>query len=88
MLTTRLLSELLDELLDDNPDALYLPGFETAFIGISRRCGQPALATYDRALCIQVLIGEGMSGEDAEDYFEYNVQGSWVGEHTPVILDK
>jgi hypothetical protein len=29
-----------------------------------------------------------MSEEDAAEYFEYNTQGAFVGEHTPVFLYK
>jgi hypothetical protein len=27
-----------------------------------------------------------MEPEEAEEYFQYNVEGSWVGEATPVFL--
>jgi hypothetical protein len=30
---------------------------------------------------------EDMSNEEAEEYFEYNVLGSWVGESTPVFVE-
>jgi len=29
-----------------------------------------------------------MSEDDAYEYFEYNTQGAYVGEHTPVFLYK
>jgi hypothetical protein len=29
-----------------------------------------------------------MSEEEAVEYFEYNTQGAFVGEHTPVFLYK
>ena len=28
----------------------------------------------------------GMTEEDAVEYFDYNVQGAWVGEGTPIFL--
>lgn len=78
-----------DLLEDENPDALLLDGFEDAFIGIARRCGQPALAVYDRDRCLDLLVRrDGMSYEEAEEFFEFNVQGAWVGEHTPIILER
>jgi hypothetical protein len=30
---------------------------------------------------------DGMSREDAEEYFDFNVAGAWVGEGMPVFLD-
>jgi hypothetical protein len=34
------------------------------------------------------LIKEGMSEEEAEEYFQFNVEGAWVGENTPIFLEK
>jgi hypothetical protein len=31
---------------------------------------------------------ENMSHEDAEEYFQYNVEGAYVGENTPAFLIK
>ena len=78
----------LEILRDENPDALLADGFEEAFVGICRRFGQPPLAAYDRGRCIDVLMArDGMSEDEAEEFFEYNVIGAWVGDHTPVFLD-
>ena len=75
------------ELAEDNPDALLYDNFEEAIIGIARRCGQPALAVYDRERCIEILKRH-MSEEEAVDFFEYNTMGAWVGPHTPIVLVK
>ena len=32
------------------------------------------------------LIDDGMSIEEAEEFFEYNQLGAWVGETTPVFI--
>lgn len=68
---------------DENPEALLFDGFEAALVGVARRCGQPVLAVYDYERCIDVLIAQGSSYEDAVDFFEFNVVGAWVGEMTP-----
>lgn len=75
-------------LSDENPEALLWDGLETALIGIARRCGQPTLAVYDYELCIEALRSDGMTYEDAVEYVEHNVVGGWLGEHTPVMLDR
>jgi uncharacterized beta-barrel protein YwiB (DUF1934 family) len=41
---------------------------------------------YDRTACINILVNQGMEPEEAEEYFQFNVEGSWVGESTPVFL--
>lgn len=65
---------------------LMADGFDDALIGYAQRCGQPALAVYDRDKCIDILMKDGMTHEEADEYFEYNVVGSWVGDRTPLFL--
>ncbi len=64
-------------------ELLFAEGFDEAILGVSLRCGQTPYVLYDRDRCIDVLTGLGLSLEDAEEHFSFNVSGSWVGEHTP-----
>lgn len=74
---------------DLNPEALLADGFEQAFIGPAHRCGQPTLAAYSRDRAIQLLVvRDGMSHEEAEEFFEFNVVGSWAGPHTPIWISE
>jgi hypothetical protein len=71
----------------ENPDALLADGFEEAFVGVSRRCGQPSLVTYSYRLGVECLINrEGMTYEEAVEWMEFNAVFAWVGPHTPVWL--
>ena len=81
------MSDLLEQLREENPDALLADGFEQAFVGICRRFGQPPIALYDRRKCLEILVAEGSSEEEAEEFFDYNTLGAWVGEHTPAYAD-
>lgn len=74
-----------DQIILENPDALFIDGFDKAIIGIGRRCGQPTLAIYDRKKCIRIL-SKTMSRPDAEEYFEYNVSGAWMGPNSPIFI--
>ena len=65
---------------------LMADGFDDALIGYAQRCGQPALAVYDRDKCIGILMKDGLAHEEAEEYFEFNVVGAWVGDRTPLFL--
>lgn len=76
--------EIKQQLVDENSEALLADGFDEALIGVARRCGQLSLAVYSREKCIEILARE--MGEDAEEYFEFNVSGSWNGENTPIFL--
>lgn len=79
---------IIDQLIEENPDALLADGFEKALIGIARRTGQRSLAVYDSEKCINILEKKNkMTYEEAIEFFEFNVIGSWVGQNTPLFFD-
>ena len=68
-------------------EVVLADGFEEAFLGVSEVFGRPPLATYNRDKCVDILVErDGMTYEEAVEYFEINVRGSWVGESTPIYL--
>jgi hypothetical protein len=56
-------------------------GFDQAIIGVDEVSMR---IIYSMAKCVDILIAEGMTEEDAEDHFDYNVAGVYVGERTPI----
>ena len=88
-MTARQIKEALAEL---DPEALLAAGFDEALIGIVRQFSR-YLALYDTDKVLAILASrmelsddeERLPLEIAEEYFEYNVVGAWVGEHTPVF---
>jgi len=70
----------------DHDDVLLADGFDAAFIGIVTRCGQPPIAIYDHARCVEVLVADGLTYEEAVEYMDFNVTGAWVGPSTPGFL--
>jgi hypothetical protein len=79
--------DLRDWIADYNDKALMADGFEEAIIGVGERCGQPFLVVYDAHKCIDILVKrDGMTLEEAAEFFTFNTVGSWAGEHTPIFL--
>ena len=74
---------------ENYPDETILlaDGFDRAFMGVGRIFNGPAIAVYDSSMCITMLRESGMTQEEAEDYFGYNVIGSYVGEKTPMFVE-
>ena len=67
--------------------ALTADGFEKALLGFGHQFNTP-VAVYSKDRCLHVLMErDGMSREDAIEYFDFNVAGAWVGESTPVFLE-
>ena len=58
---------------------LKADGFDGAILGLGRRCSQPDLLVYDVDKCIDILMKDGMTDEEAMEYFEFNVVGAWMG---------
>ena len=74
---------MLQEIVEYNQDEeiLKADGFDDAVIGIDE---QSMRLVYSVKLCIEILILEGMSMEDAIEHFDFNVSGAYVGEKTPI----
>ncbi len=69
-------------------EILLADGFEEAFLGIARQFNK-AFALYDWDKCINVLMKrDGMDRDEAIEFFDFNVQGAYVGENTPAFLTK
>ena len=73
-------------LSEEYPDLLKADGFDEAIIGVVERLGTQAIC-YDTEKVIEILMRD-MSEEEAWEYFQYNIAGAWVGEHTPFFLTK
>ena len=75
----------LMEALEEN-ECLLADGFESALIGITE--GPNPVAVYDINRMIESLIRkDDMTPEDAREFIEFNVEGAYVGEKTPMYID-
>ena len=76
-----------DKLLKEREESVvFADGLEEAFIGIGYQFHSP-IALYSKNKAIQCLIDQGMDEEQAYEYFDYNIAGSYVGENTPIFLE-
>jgi hypothetical protein len=69
-------------------DAIFLEpkSFDEAIIGIAYRFGMEPVVTYDRTIVIDILARE-MTRDEAEEFFEFNSVGAWMGDLTPIFVD-
>jgi hypothetical protein len=76
-----------DKLLKEREESvMFADGLEEAFIGIGYQFHSP-VALYSKNKAIQCLIDQGMDEEQAYEYFDYNIAGSYVGDNTPIFLE-
>jgi hypothetical protein len=92
--------EVEELLVESNPEALFIDGFDDAILGIAERPNLGPVVAYDEAKIIEILRNQmepdldDLDGRDeievklemALDYYGYNVKSAWMGESTPIII--
>jgi len=77
-----------DQLAEENPEAIIYDDLDDALIGICSRHMSPSLALYDEHKIHQIhMTRDGMTEEEAIEYYDYNIAGAWMGEYTPFIVN-
>ena len=79
---------MIDALVEQfsNEDLLRMDGFDDCLAGVVMRYGQSPILCYDHGKVIAKLESDGMTREEAFDFFEFNQFGAWVGPLTPCFL--
>ena len=70
-----------------NDEALLMDGFDAAVVGMVYQFGRHPVVAYDREKVIKILMKD-MSRDEAEKHWDYNQVGAWMGEGTPVFIEK
>lgn len=75
--------EQINEMLKGKgQSSLFADGFDNAILGADSISGR---IIYSVKKCYEVLIErDGMSSEEAEEFFAFNVLGSYMGNETPI----
>jgi hypothetical protein len=76
-----------EEVAEYNEEALIVDGFDEAIIGVAERINLGPVAAYSVEKVLEILMErDGMSYEEALEFFQYNIIGSWMGEYTPIFI--
>ena len=77
----------IEETLPDDQTVLLASGLEDAFIGIGRTFNSIPVAIYNTDKVIEILMTRDvMTHEEALEFFDFNIAGSYVGESTPIFM--
>lgn len=88
-MSTSTAQEMTDIITDMYPDESFLTvdGFEDCLIGVAERFGGLLVLAYDKDKILKKMVDrDGMTWEEATEYFDYNIVGAWVGEKTPIFI--
>lgn len=74
--------------MEEEPKLLKADGFDDAIIGVATQFDRQFIVyDYDKVIMILRRDTE-MSEEEAVEYYDFNIVGSYVGESTPAFLKK
>lgn len=68
-------------------EMLRMDGFDHCCVGVVERFGLNPFLCYNKGLVIKELERQGMTNEEAWEFFEYNQLGAWWGDGTPCFID-
>jgi hypothetical protein len=76
------------ELLD-GAEAYIINGFDDCICGVVHMFGKQPIICYDRDAIIRRLCEDNdWDVEGAEEHFDFNIAGSYLGEGTPCFLQQ
>lgn len=76
----------MEILSDIREEIVIFPDIAEALIGYSEQNGQEIQAVYNKEKVIEIFISQGMSREEAMEYFYFNTLGAGLTEGTPVFI--
>ena len=85
----RLNADIREHLNDMFEGLLFLSEreFDAAILGVAERIGMSPIVAYDTAKIIDILCErDGMGGDEAAEFFEFNIAGAYVGDRTPIFI--
>lgn len=74
---------MINKIIETYDDVSFLKadGFDDAIIGVDEK---DMRLIYSVSKCIDILKKDGMNYEEAIEFFDFNISGSYVGEKTPI----
>ena len=75
--------ELIEEIKEMNPEAMFADGFDDSILGHDTK----GIVVYSVDSILETLTErDNMSVEEAQEYFYFNIDGAYVGEYTPIYI--
>lgn len=70
----------------EDEDILTMDGYDDCIIGVVEQFGRPPIACYDKQRVLAKLQRDGMTEDEAMEFWSFNQVGAWVGDGTPCFL--
>ena len=70
----------------DEPEILFADGYDSAIEGVVWD-GKRTRVVYRTESILSILMDQGMTYDEASEYFDFNVAGAHMGVYTPLYLE-
>ena len=78
---------MIEDLEERIEGLTIMDDYDDCIAGLVRMFGKEEIVAYDYDKIIQRHIGDGMTHEEAVEFFEFNQIGAYVGERTPCFIE-
>ena len=78
--------DIIDLYADDEPEMLFADGYDGAIEGVVWD-GERTRVVYRMESILEILMDQGMTYDEASEFFDFNVAGSYMGVYTPLYLE-
>ena len=78
--------DIEDLYADDEPEILFADGYDKAIAGVVWD-GERTRVVYETEEILKILMEDGMTYDEAAEYFDFNVAGAYMGVYTPLYLE-
>ena len=70
-------------------EVLLLDNFDEAILGLASSPFQAAdpVVAYSTKKIIEILVATGLTRDEAYEHFSFNIEGSYVGPSTPLLIE-
>ena len=77
---------ILADPMTEEIEMLQMDGYDDCVVGTVSRFGMSPVLCYDLHKVIAKMVADGMTEEEAYEYYNFNMIGAWVGEGTPAFI--
>jgi hypothetical protein len=67
-------------------ELVFMDGYDDCIVGIVSQFGRSDIVAYDLEAVLAKLQKDGMTEEEAVEYWQFNQAGAYVGEYTPAFV--
>jgi len=85
MITFKSVNKIVEFLNDQSPDTFMIDGYEGALLGVVENF-HGYVCVYDKEKILRSLRNDGLSHDEAEEYFDFNIRGAYMGELSPTYI--